>query len=459
MFIGREKEKEALTKILDSSKQEVALIYGRRRMGKSELIHECCKKLDCKIVYYQCREVTEKQNIDSISDILQDVFNIKGVSFKTIDDIFSYVFNEAKKEKIVFVLDEYPYLRKQIVGLDSIIQSYIDRYAKETKLKLILCGSYVEIMKSLLEDENPLYGRFTLIINLISMNYKDASKFYKRFSKQDKVALYSIFGGVPYYCSLINENISVKDNIIDLIIKPYGILRNEVANFLYREISKIENGASVFDAIANGKVKFSDIFNDTGMSTDSALNNTLNKFYEMEVIDKEFPINTPNDKKKSIYKIKDNLIHFYYKYIFRNEAKTQIMDSNVFYETYIADDLINKFIPKKFEDICKQFLIIKNMKNEINPLIEKIGKYYYNLPKERKNGEFDIVSEDKNGFIFYEAKYLNHSLKDEDILKEINQVNASPLHAYKYGFFSKNGYNLKENYNQCIFYDLNDLFK
>ena len=125
---------------------------------------------------------------------------------------------------MIFVLDEYPYIRENIKGLDSIFQSLVDKYKDSSKLKLILLGSYVDVMKSLLEKSNPLYGRADLVIDLQQMDYYDSSLFYPAFSEEDKVRIYSVFGGIPYYNRLVDDSKSVKENIIDLRMKSPCIL-------------------------------------------------------------------------------------------------------------------------------------------------------------------------------------------------------------------------------------------
>ncbi len=115
----------------------------------------------------------------------------------------------------------------------------IDTYHESAYMTFILLGSYVDVMKELLESSNPLYGRIDLTIDLKQMSYYDSAKFYPHFSAEDKVRIYSVFGGIPYYNRLINDSISVKENIIELIASPYARLSNEVSLYLNSEISKI----------------------------------------------------------------------------------------------------------------------------------------------------------------------------------------------------------------------------
>lgn len=134
------------------------------------------------------------------------------------------------------------------------------------------------------------------------------------------------------------------------------------------------------------------------------------------------------------------------------------MNPEKFYDLFIGPDLDTKHIPKQFEAICREFLIRSNKLNRISPPFFKIGRYYYDIPKLKKNGEFDVVTEDQTGFTFYEVKCRNQPMTPAQIEAEIEQVNASPLKAIRYGFISKSGFKKAEYRNDLVLYDLNDLY-
>ena len=117
-----------------------------------------------------------------------------------------------------------------------------------------------------------------------------------------------------------------------------------------------------------------------------------------------------------------------------------IMDPDAFYDKYIAEDFETKYVPKSFERICKQYLIRRNKKGLMDEIFEKIGKYYYDDPVEKKNGEFDIVTLDDKGYIFYEAKFRKEPISEGMVQNEICQVKQTGLKCYRYGFFSRAGF-------------------
>lgn len=456
-FIGREKELKELNNFIKQDNFGAGLIYGRRRIGKSELIKELIRKSEFKTIYYECKQTSEEQNVKNINSIFSEVLNIPPLDIHNIEDFFEYLFKNLIKEKIIIVLDEYPYLRECVVGCDSIFQTLIDNYKDILNVKIFFLGSYIDTMKALTKRENPLYGRIDLNMFLKPMNYYDSAKFYPNFKNEDKVIIYSVFGGIPYYNSLINDNLSVKENIINLISSNNSRLINEVPDYLEKEIGKLINANEVFSAIAKGYTKFNDILTHSNVSSSPALSDTLNSLIKMDLIEKISPINDKNNKKKSGYYIKDNFSCFYYKYIFPYSSQLALLDPNIFFNKYIEKDFLEQYVPKKFELICKEYLIKENYNGNIKPFFFEIGKYYYDCPKEHKNGEFDIVTLDDIGYIFYEVKFKNKAIDNTLILKEIEQVKNCGLYCYKYAFISKSGFE-NQNLDNVIYLNLDDIY-
>lgn len=456
-FIGRNQERKLVNQLFSSDKFESLLIFGRRRVGKSELIKKCISEHEIEAIYFECKQTTEMNNVESLSMIISEQQGLPKLAFSNIEEVLDYLFQLSLKRKLILVLDEYTYLSDRIIGMDSILQALIDRYREKAMLKLVICGSYVDIMQSLVYVHNPLYGRFSRTIDLKQMDYYDSSKFYEGFSNEDKIRLFSVFGGIPYYNQLVDANKSVKENIIDLIASPNARLEMEVTMYLKTEISKLVNANEVFEAMAKGHSRYSDIYDQSHVSSRPTLIDVLDKLIQMEVVVKEAPINDEMNKKKSGYYINDNLSYFYYKYVFRFLSQMHVMNPDDFYEMYIKEDFETQYVPMMFEKICKQYLIRQNREGKLAVPFSKIGKYYYDIPKEKKNGEFDVVTLDQQGYIFYECKFRKNKITKQMIEDEIKQVDAAGLKCYKYGFFSKSGFDLIAN-NQLILIQLDELF-
>jgi len=457
MFYGREKQKKSLLDVISKEEQMVSLIYGRRRIGKSELIKQTLKETDVQSLYYECKQTTQRNNVDSLADLIGELFNFPRPLFEDMEQLLHFLFKKAEEQPLIFVLDEYPYLRENIKGLDSILQSVVDKYKETSHMKLILCGSYVDTMKELLSKQNPLFGRVDVILDLKPMDYYESALFYQGFSNEDKVRLYSVFGGIPYYNRLIDASKTVRENIIELIASPGARLENEVSMYLNSEISKITNANEVFEALAKGFSRYKDILDQSNVSSGPTLVDILDKLIKMDVVKKVSPINDENNKKKTGYVISDNLSLFYYKYVFRNLSRMQVMNSDVFYDKFIEEDFETKHVPKVFEEICSQYLIRMNKEGLMEEPFEKIGKYYYDDPVHKKNGEFDIVTLDDKGYIFYEAKFRKEPVSESMVKEEMYQIEQAGLMCYKYGFISRSGFKCEQADNRILI-DLGELF-
>ncbi len=439
-FYGRQPQRKLLRQMLSRDEMQTVLIYGRRRVGKSELIKQVLREEKITGIYYECKETTEKNNVDSLAELIGEAFHFPKPSFGSIEELLQYLFEKAIEMRIVLVLDEYPYLRAAVSGLDSILQSLIDRYRDISGLKFIVCGSHIDIMKSLLDSQNPLYGRIDRTIDLQPMDYYESALFYESFSPEDRVRLYSVFGGIPHYNRLIDPKCSVQENVTELIASTGARLENEVSMYLRSEISKITNANEVFETLAKGFSRFSDILSQSHVSSSPTLVDVLDKLIRMGLVRKETPINDANNRRKAGYYIADQLSLFYYRYCFRYASQLSVMDPEIFYERYIRDDFETRYVPVAFEEVCRQYLIRKNRAGELDESFGRIGRYWYDDPKTKTNGEFDIVTEDSRGYVFYEAKFRSEPLSESRIRQEILQVQKTGLHCYKYGFISRSGF-------------------
>ena len=116
------------------------------------------------------------------------------------------------------------------------------------------------------------------------------------------------------------------------------------------------------------------------------------------------------------------------------------MAPDAFFDRYVRDDFENNYVPHAFEDVCRQYLVRKNRAGELDEPFELIGRYYYDDPAARLNGEFDVVTYGEQGYAFYEAKFRKAPVTDRMVSDEVDQVRATGLECYKYGFFSRSSF-------------------
>ena len=458
-FVGRDRELAKLGRELDAGEQRNLLVYGRRRVGKSELIKQALLSYPGTAIYYECRQTSEADNLETLSALVSEALGFPLLAFQGIRDVVEFLFEQAQSRSITLVLDEYPYLRGVVPGLDSILQTSIDAHREASRLSIVLCGSFVDVMKSLIARENPLFGRIDLAVELRPMDYFDAAKFYPGFSAEDKVRLYSVFGGIPYYNRLVKDSVSVRENIIELVCEPGAHLDGEVEGYLGGEISKMANANEVFGALAKGFSRWSDLLAQSHVSSGPAMADVLEKLISMELVQKRAPINDPQNRRKSGYAIVDPLSLFYYRYVFRNSSARQIMDPEAFYDRCVGCDFEENHVPHMFEEVCRQFLVRENRAARIEPAFDAIGKYWYDDPVGKTSGEFDVVTHDIDGYVFYEAKFRKTPVTRKMIEEEVEQVKATGLDSYAQGFFSRSGFEGVEASDVLRLYDLEEMYR
>ena len=458
-FYGRKLELQRFEAFLTRSNALLAVVYGRRRIGKSALIKEVLKQSGVQSVYLECRQTSEADHVAMLSELISQALRMPGWTATSVEALLDSLAQFAVTTPFILVLDEYPYLRDLIDGCDSILQGFVDRWKGRTQLKLVLCGSYIDVMKGVIEHQSPLYGRAGFVLEVKPLDYFEASSFYPEAPLAQRVGFYSLFGGIPYYNELIDPTLSVRENVLALLEAEAAVLSNEIGMFLRAELSKLNNANLVLLAIAQGARKFSDILAQTRIAKSPTLAEVLDRLMTMGMIVKEAPINEENNKRRAIYRIADPLADFYYQFVYRHASQLHVLSSAQFYKLLVEEAFETQFVPKAFESICKQYLIRCNRAGRIDPPFLKIGRYYYDLPKEKRNGEFDIVTEDSTGYVFYEAKFRRHAMTRAQIDAEIAQVRASPLSADRFGFFSRSGFDEDvERSERVRLYTLEDIY-
>ena len=448
-MVGREKEKGKLLRFLEG-KDKACLVYGLRRIGKSYLIQNTLSASGRKFLYFECVEASMDTNLR----LFCSSFGVNPMlPYATFLDAFMEL--GRRDGNIVIVIDEYQNLNRgdSDADVDSLMQAAIDQ--APAGMKIIICGSYVTAMKKLLEKENPLFGRFRPIIHLEAMDYLDSALFYPGMNIREKISFYSVFGGSPYINDSLSPEEGLRANIINAIIEQDSVARNYIENQLFREIRKLDGINDILSIIANGRKSYSDIQSRlTGRSSSYAADR-LAVLENMGVIKKTAPINDPGNKRKARYEISDNLIRFYFAYIFPNKSAIHVLGGEAFFDSYVQKSL-DTFISYRFEGIAREYFS-RLARNGKLPGIMDIGVFNYDNPATRKNGEFDAALRFEDGYDIYEVKFLKDRMEKSLMEEEIAKIRAIPsFRARNIGFISSSGFACQ--LNDAILIDGNDIY-
>ena len=443
MFVGREKElKELKNELSNWNKKTAVLVYGKRRVGKSTLISEAAKSFKGIVINHLCVSSTLEGNLALLYKSVSEGLSLPNLQFESLFAMMEYLHTLDKK--ILLIIDEYPYLKEsgKKNEVDSYMQSVIDRLPEN--VKLVLCGSYITIMKELFSEDNPLFGRFTLIQHIHEFDYFDASKFYAERTIREKAAFYSVFGGSPYVLENLNPDASLDENILHLLLPETGLLRSHIENVMLREVQKTFD-ARILETLGNGKKRYNEILDRTGKSSNGLLDKQLKILIDMETIQKTEPINRRNDRKKQFYEINDNLMRFYFSFIFGKAGTINRIGEEPFFLNNISDNL-TQFISRRLEGIARQYFHRLSVRGKY-PGMEDFGSYWYDDPISKTNGEFDcVVRRAGEHYDFYECKCFDRPMTLEECIREKEQLEKiQGISVSRVGFVCTGGFAFNRN--------------
>jgi len=435
-FVDREMELEGLRKLWDSGKAEMLILYGRRRVGKTELLRRFCNGK--RSLYFLAAQMRDVDNLRGITQAMRLAFDdplLSTVSFEGWDGVLEYLARKGKDDRLAVVLDEFQYLCEDNPALPSIIQRFWDTQGRETKLFLILCGSYISFMeREVLGERSPLFGRRTAQLRLMPMNYRDATLFFSSFTPRQRMIIYGILGGMPGYLVRFSREKGIRENIIDEMLNVQGYLHDEV-NFLLRsELREPRVYASLLSAIASGCTRQSEIANRVGMNLTS-VNKYLGVLMELGLVERRRPMH-PSTRKRGIYVIADNYVRFWFRFVSPYLSLIEAGEEELVYDRFIKPQLDN-FMGAAFEDICRQYLRFY-WRERFDTPIKSVGGYWDGFC------EIDIVAECVDGsHVIGECKWSRRPIGaevGEELISKSGLLPSSLQIGMRYVIFSAGGF-------------------
>jgi AAA+ ATPase superfamily predicted ATPase len=433
-FIGRHSELKRLDDLYKGDKFEFVAIYGRRRVGKTALINEFVK--DKRHIFVTARRISGNVNFNHLGRKVSEFEGTEnGKEYRDLDDILESIAN-ISNERLILVIDEYPYFAESNEEISSALQVYIDHKFQFSKLFLILCGSSMSfMMRQVLGYESPLYGRRTHEIKLEPMDYYQSSEFMDGRSPTEMATIYGMVGGVPLYLKRFSSKRQLSKIAVEEFLADGTILSTEPESLLSQELKDPKRYNAVILAAASGCNRVNEIRDRTGIS-DAEVTRYLTDLMDLGYIKKIAPINDKNSK-RTRYVLSDNLFRFYYSVISDNR------DDLIGFNTDNAAKELNRFLPgymgATFEDICGQYIRRFLRYNTI-------GKWWGSSSKRKAEVEIDVVASrshfgGKRDGMFAECKFTN-AVVDSKILRDLKDKAAEVggFDNVRYILFSKTGF-------------------
>ena len=439
MFIGRQKELETLREQYVKNEFSFIPICGRRRIGKTQLIEEFIR--DKRAIFFTAvNKGTYKNNIELLSKAIFEG-NESSPVYNNFYDALDGIHQIAQKEKLIFVIDEFPYLAQSEESIISILQQFIDLKFLKTDMMLILSGSSLSFMENqVLGYQSPLYGRRTGQIKLLPLDFQTVRQFAPNLSKFDQAVMYGVTGAIPKYLSLFNGSLSLDENIRRQYFDRNAYLFEETGNLLKQEFKEPALYQSIITAIASGGSQMKDINGKVGEES-STVATYMKSLLDTGIVKKEVPAMDKPGGRKTIYRLEDGMFRFWYRFVYPNVSLVALDKGTMVYDRIKPQ--ITGFMGEVFEKLCFEYMW--SIYGELPFGFQNISRWWGNNPELKSQAEIDFIAHDESEeqAIFGECKWRNEEL-DIGVVKDlIEKCRMFGQFKQKYYYFlSKSGFTL-----------------
>ena len=415
-FVNRNDELGFLESEYRREGSSLVILYGRRRVGKTALAAEFIKNK--RAVYFLATEENEIQNRAAFKNIVAEQIGselLVNADIGSWDVIFKTWLDFAADGKKLMIIDEFQYLGKANGAFPSIFQRIWDTILKDKDVMVVLCGSLVSMMESqTLSYASPLYGRRTGQIKLRQIPFLHYNEFFPGKTEKELIEYYAITGGVPKYIELFYDSTDIYTAIENNVLSKSSFLYDEPNFLLQREVGEVGSYFSIIKNIASGNRKLSKIAAALEIKQ-TGLTKYLKTLTSLDILEREIPVTEeyPEKSKRGLYKIKDNFMVFWFRFIYPNLSYIESGHKELVMNK-IRANLVDLHIAYVYEDVCVEKMWQLNVEGAFGFHFDQVGRWWNN------STEIDIVAIDKSGsdIIFGECKYWNRKV-GTDVFNEL----------------------------------------
>lgn len=404
-FVDRARELERIAKAINAGKPGLIVVYGRRRVGKSTLIRHALD--ETRDVYFQADETQTANQLMLMAKAVAMVYSgFDRVVYPDWTALLEALNYRAEKNSTI-CLDEFPYLVKSCPSLPSVIQRFWD--TGKPIFNLILCGSSQQSMYSeILNASSPLYGRSDCTIKLQPIDVEFIGEAMSIDSSSLAIAHYSLWGGIPRYWQLAECESSFENAVKNLLLSPDGTLADEPTRLLRDDLRDVVLSRTILSIIGNGVNRLSEIAARMGKAA-TELSLPMRRLIEMGFIERETPFgeNTKNSK-RSIYKINDQFMSSYYRFVAPNASLITMGKADVIWQN--MQDALSTHIAGEWERLCRKYISGNSFDGiTYGEALRWWGTAYNETTKKGRQMELDIVAQSLDGkhLLVGECKWAN----------------------------------------------------
>lgn len=400
-FFNRADELAAFSERLDSARGEYFILYGRRRVGKSELllhVGESCRQL-----YF---EATSGSAHDQLEDLSAELAALSGRRIHAEQPLASWraafaAFSELLAQgQTMIVLDEFQFIARQEPEIGSLLNRFARAHAEDPNLLLCLSGSDISFFeKEVVGYGATTYGRRTGSLRLRPFPWSEIRAFTGDWGVEERIRAWAVFGGVPYYLKEIDPSQSLTEAIRRAILYPDGLLRDEPRFLLSQESRLRDVGTymSCLRAIAGGVTRLNEIAQRIGRARSEEARPFLETLEEMELVERRHPVGG-TARRRVNYAIADPFLRFWFRFVAPRESRLHTREQA---DRHLEDTVVpqlDKFVSEDaFEHVCQAWL-----QREVEGAV-RVGRWWGPI-RRREEGqrrsrdyEADAVAVDERG--------------------------------------------------------------
>jgi uncharacterized protein len=381
MFVNRETELAALNALLARPGAQFAVVYGRRRVGKTTLLLEWARRSGLPYVYWVAARQSSALLLRSFS---QAIYNHAHPDAPA-DLSFTYpTWEMALREaaalgeggRLILIVDEFPYATQSESALPSLVQSAWDHAFKPTQTVLVVAGSLVGMMIDLLGYHAPLYGRMTAQLDLKPLPFRALAQFYPHYPAAERLAVYAILGGIPAYLETFDDRVSLAQNVRERLFGVSSIFQNEALFLLQDEVREVTNYLGVIRAIGEGAHTLDEIARISGLAKNH-VSTYLARLQDLTFVRREVPATVQPGRRTTSgrYVLADAYLRFYFRFIAPNQALLEQGLLNRVWEL-IAKELRAFVGSTAFEEICRTWTLRQAAAGRLPFLPDAVGRHW-----------------------------------------------------------------------------------
>jgi len=441
VFMGRQNELKKLDELYNSGKFECVIVHGRLRVGKTALLREFMKNK--RSIYFAAQETSSRENLQNLVNLVK-VFSrepetqTQAQEINSYTDVFNRIFWLTCSERVVLIIDDYELLAASHRGISELIRGQVDQWFIESRLMLVICGSSEPVMeRETLNYDSPFQGCRTAQIRLQPFTFFETRRYYTNFSPYDIAIIYGVTGGIPRYLELMDPDLPIERNIRRAFFDTTSLLFEEPANILRREVHEPGYFSAVLKAIATGCNKISEIAAAVGLET-NACTVYLKNLIALGFVGKHTPV-TEKAGEKTIYEIEDSMFRFWYRFVPDNISLIQSGMTDKIWRSVSSE--ISLFMHKVFEDICRQWVKLRNSAGRLPVEFAEVGRWWGIDPMLETDVAIPIVAYLDDSHALFGDCVWSDEQTGEDVLAALEDRSRLFRHPNRYLFlFSRSGF-------------------